>query len=223
MQSPLFPTEWSAACNFARAPFDVASEIAAMAEMMRAAAVQLSVPLRQYVCEKCRYSVWAVAPPGACVSCESPAASNNFIYRVDQFDEVGYGMYQCSQCSMTWASQDIVCRSDPQLPRCPRLKPFQCHSRSTVLVKVGPAEIKHAYLEYHFARRRICRLTPRPAVQSPPPAIPAPITNANVNADADAKPEQRMCPRCKFIGMYNNPRAHRCRKCGMRVFVVKTF
>jgi len=221
MQSPLFPTEWSAACNFARAPYDVASEIAAMAELMRAAAVQLSAPLRQYVCEQCCVSMWAESLPDACVACQASAEFS--IYQIGQFDETGYGMYQCSQCSMTWASQDIVCRSDPQLPRCPRLKPFQCHSRSTVLVKIGPAEIKHAYLEYHFARRRICRLAPRPAVQSPPPAIPAPTLSITPPADADAKPEQRMCPRCKFIGMYNNPRAHRCRKCGMRVFVVKTF
>jgi DNA-directed RNA polymerase subunit RPC12/RpoP len=176
---PLATPQWPQWPVAARAPYDVASEIAAMAELMRSAAAELS-------------------------ALEQRGAS----------DEPSYGMYQCSQCSMTWAGVHPVRRDDDhQLPRCPRIRPYRCHSRFTVLVYTGPSAARQAFLEYNFARRRISRLAPRSIVQSPPPP---PASDASPLLREDG---QRTCPSCSYVGTYNNPRAHRCRRCRMRVFV----
>lgn len=196
---PSFPSEWTAPCcvvlggsaGALGSGESIAEKLESLNKRIQDSVAILRAPIQQYHCLLCdtRYWFQIGAPPleprheadtaaevnrPPCPTCAVERPTALTIPRLLPPEEwTGYGLYACAHCRWTWASEyEFYLPAAPINLRCRRTQPFTCQSRSVVIVKMATAQMRHAYLEYNFLRRHICRLTPRSIVQSPPPLSP---------------------------------------------------
>jgi len=193
-----FPIEWvacvTATDDDAHAAYvDSVHQCAQAAEQALAAASEAV----QYEC--CAFRWWQHRDevPLGCMHCGSwPRA-------VPPADTTGYGLFECPRCRWAWTSQQPHCRTGVTQSAC-----VKCAHHGAVMVAVGPADTRAAFLEWHWARRTLRRLTGRADGPAPP---------TTQTADGSV-PTTRTCPVCSHRALYSNPLARRCCHCHRRVF-----
>lgn len=234
---PSFPSEWTAPCcvvlggsaGALGSGESIAEKLESLNKRIQDSLAILRTPIAQYHCLLCDTRWWlqvaptplaplpeSIAATGVlgggsplCPTCAVERPTALTIPRLLPPEEwTGYGLYACAHCRWTWASEfEFYLPAAPQNVRCRRTQPFQCRSHSVVIVKMATAQMRHAYLEYNFLRRHICRLTPRSMIQSPPPLSPQHIgatplepqheaaSEASDGGDrpAEAEPDQEEC------------------------------
>lgn len=181
---------------------------------LRAAQAQLSMPIKQYRC--CGVLWWLpsdVQPQCALCATSTPE-------EVAPDDCLGYGMLQCKDCFYTWAtnySDMSRTQFNNRLTKmeCRRNCPQKSVGRRVNLLFVGPSIMKNAFLEYHWLRRQIWRITGMHGMSEQ--------ERSDATIDDDETGCILKCPRkeCGRTDTYTNSSPSRCRHCKKRVFKKK--
>jgi hypothetical protein len=183
-----FPIEW-VACVTATDDDAHAAYVDSMHQCAQAAEQALAAASEAVQYECCGFSWWQHQDevPLGCMHC------GHWPRPVPPADTTGYGLFECPRCRWAWTSQQPHCRVGVTQSAC-----VQCDSGGAVMVAVGPADMRSAFLEWHWARRTLRRLTGS-AHQLPAPKECVPVA--------------RTCPVCSHRALYSNPVARRCCHC----------